>query len=131
MIDLVEKMSELVSGDQWPRLVKFDAADNHISLSFEVVDSISWFAGHFPEQAVLPGVVQIHWAMKLAQAVFPDLLSEGRHFKTANNIKFKSMILPGQMIDVDLKYKESKHTVAFSYHTADDIFSTGSLVFAA
>jgi hypothetical protein len=40
------------------------------------------------------------------------------------------MILPGQVIDLDLKYDEAKHTVRFSYRNGGDVFSTATLLFS-
>jgi len=122
-------IDNLVSGEEWPRLLHSRLEKNEADFSFEIIEEISWFEGHFPEQAVLPGVVQLHWATKLAEISFLPLLEGEKCFKAVNNIKFKTMVLPGQVVDLSLRYDELKCAVKFSYHNVDDTFSTGTLIF--
>lgn len=125
------ELAALINADEWPELSASKLADNTLTLSLVIKESITWFAGHFPEQAVLPGVVQVHWATQLAKLVFKHYCEEKVPcFKAANNVKFKTMIMPGQKIDLVLRYDEAKSAVRFSYRTADDEFSTGVIVFS-
>lgn len=127
----LEKAKQLVVGDQWPSLLGASTEANKAEFCFDIAESISWFAGHFPEQAVLPGVVQVHWATQLAKVMFIDVLTEEYRFKAANNIKFKTVILPKQRVVLKLEYNEAKTLVKFSYRMGEDLCSSGSLVFSA
>ena len=89
-----------------------------------IPDNLSYFAGHFPEQAVLPGIVQIHWAGELAKFL---LNLEG--FAALKNIKFNSMVLPNSQLTLSLKYNQVKQTLRFDYKSQSDKFSNGVLAF--
>lgn len=136
---LADRVNKLVSSNtkkEWPEFIELVSEETvpkgaEITFSFDINPDIAWFAGHFPEQAVLPGVVQLHWATKLAETFFLSLSGLVKHFKAVNNIKFKTMILPKQPVSLLLKYNELKDTVSFSYYNADDVFSTGTLVFGS
>ncbi|MEO8314365.1 MAG: 4-coumarate--CoA ligase, partial [Pseudomonadota bacterium] len=58
-----------------------------------------FFAGHFPEQPILPGVVQIDWMIWLSRELFG--LRAG--FAGLEAAKFRRVILPGSRIQVQLK----------------------------
>ncbi len=124
-----QTISSILSGDTWPRLLNYKAEGDEVRVSLAISNDISWFAGHFPEQAVLPGVVQVHWATVLSRSIFASVLSECE-FKAVNNLKFKTVILPDQTIDLILQYKPTKSMVSFTYRSEDDVFSTGTLVFS-
>lgn len=134
---LADRVNKLVSSNtkkEWPEWIELVSEEVvpkgvEITFSFDINPDIAWFAGHFPEQSVLPGVVQLHWATKLAEISVFSLSEPVKHFKAVNNIKFKTMILPEQSVSLLLKYNELKDTVSFSYYNAADVFSTGTLVF--
>lgn len=108
----------------WPR---FEAIDlNHMTATFKlsVHSELSYFAGHFPEQAVLPGVVQVHWASKLAQRFFS---CEG--FAELKKIKFHSMVLPITNIELCLVCQADRHKVEFVFSDDQQRLSSGILLF--
>lgn len=120
---------------EWPSLLDYSMTKNidrkslHAKIDCHISSDLSWFVGHFPEQAVLPGVVQTHWAGQLSCALFPV-----GDFHQINNLKFKSMILPNTTVTLHLIYKQEKNSVAFRYENSqsesqNDIFTTGSLLF--
>lgn len=114
------------NSEEWPQLRHWQLADNVLSADLFVPNELSWFAGHFPEQAVLPGVVQTHWAGQISQCAFPVA-----DFCQVNGLKFKSMIMPDTALTLRLQYKAEKNSVAFTFVNDDTVFSTASLVFVA
>ncbi|PID74340.1 MAG: hypothetical protein CSB32_01060 [Desulfobacterales bacterium] len=52
------------------------------------------FAGHFPEQPVLPAIVQLAAVRYLAEKILGCSLVPGR----VSGVKYKGMILPGEMV---------------------------------
>lgn len=86
-----------------------------------------WLEGHFPQQPVVAGVVQTHWAGELAQYLFPL----GDNFIRIDNLKFQQVILPGQSLQLSLDYSVAADSsaVKFRYQQGDSIFSEGKLVF--
>ncbi len=121
-----EQLNDLMAGDEWPEFVACAADAEETTVSITVSKDIAWFAGHFPEQAVLPGVVQIHWAAKIAKSIFSGL----GDFRIVNNIKFKTMIFPEAKVDIVFAYNPEKQSVKFAYKDSSHIFSTGTLVFS-
>ncbi len=122
----LEKLQADLAGSDWPELRDWQWQDAAVELNLLISEDISWFAGHFPQQAVLPGVVQTHWAAELAKKLFPV---KGP-FQRINNLKFKTMIMPGTELVLQLKYNAEKQAIAFSYHDSEQEFSTASLVFS-
>ena len=119
-----DSLNQKFLGDQWPVFSQVELNEDQVSLLLDIPEYLSFFAGHFPEQAVLPGVVQIHWAGELAKFLF-DL----KGFAALKNIKFNSMVLPNKQITLSLKYNEEKQTLRFDYTSEVDKYSSGVLVF--
>jgi len=93
VISYEEDLSQQFNGDQWPVFNQVELIDGQVNLVLGIPENLSFFAGHFPEQAVLPGVVQIHWAGELGKLLFNI---EG--FAALKNVKFNSMVLPNSQI---------------------------------
>jgi len=119
-----EDLSQQFNGDQWPVFNQVELIDGQVNLILGIPENLSFFAGHFPEQAVLPGVVQIHWAGELGKLLFNI---EG--FAALKNVKFNSMVLPNSQIILNLKYTSDKQTLRFDYTSDSDKYSSGALVF--
>ena len=119
-----EDLSQQFNGDQWPVFNQVVLIDGQVNLVLGIPENLSFFAGHFPEQAVLPGVVQIHWAGELGKLLFNI---EG--FAALKNVKFNSMVLPNSQIILNLKYTSDKQTLRFDYTSDSDKYSSGALVF--
>ena len=126
-------LDDFVGNNEWPQLgeiVTEDDRDCHrdghiVKIPMSIHRGITWFEGHFPEQPVLPGVVQVDWAARLSQRIFPALAA----FTAIKNLKFKTVILPDVEISLVLTYNQAKHTVNFSYNDANDVYSSGVIVF--
>lgn len=124
-----EQLNQSLDPNLWPRFERAECHDNIVSIVAVVPDDLDYFAGHFPEQAVLPGVVQVHWVGELAQTIFS--LSG---FSELKSIKFSNMILPNQALELTLKYVPDKDTLRFSYQSLSSDgevvkFSNGMLRF--
>lgn len=109
-----EQLNQSLDLNLWPRFDFLERQDNVVTIKAFVPDHLEYFAGHFPEQPVLPGVVQVHWVGELAQKLFAV---DG--FSELKSIKFSSMILPNQAIELTLKYAQDKGTVRFSYQSLE------------
>ena len=119
-----EQLNEELDLNLWP---SFNMISGKVpSLQFElfVNETLSYFTGHFPEQAVLPGVVQIHWAGELAKRFFSC-----RGFCQLSNVKFNSVILPEMAVTLSLDYHAQNGKLKFSYSNAEQRFSSGTIVF--
>ena len=118
--------------EKWPTFTNLNDTESNTEFTntFERVcnipSNLSYFAGHFPDQAVLPGVVQVNWANELATKLF-----NVEEFRGVNSLKFNSMILPETQVTLSLTLNPEKHTVKFSYKSDGTLFSSGVLIFAS
>ena len=119
-------LQTLFPTEEWPTFVSIEELDNTITLDLLVTPSIRWFEGHFPEQPVLAGVVQTHWAGELGKHFF----ELGDAFKGLDNLKFHAVILPDQHLKLELRFDPEKKSLAFSYKDADTTYSEGKFRFS-
>ncbi len=54
------------------------------------------FQGHFPDNPILPGVVQVDWAIRFGQEAFGPL----GDFQGMLNLKFMDLIRPGERLEL-------------------------------
>lgn len=125
-----EQLNQSLDPTIWPRFDLIEGQDKLVTILLYVPDNLSYFAGHFPTQAVLPGVVQVHWVGELAKKIFTVT-----GFSQLKSIKFSNMVLPDQTLELTLKYAQEKGTVRFSFQSPDSDgsqqmkFSSGMLSF--
>jgi len=121
----IKSLNQRFSGDEWPLFNDIAVNDEQIEIQLSISDDLSFFAGHFPGQPVLPGIVQIHWAGELAKFI---LGLDG--FMALKNIKFNSMVLPSSQLKLVLKYNQEKQTLRFDYSSESEKRSNGLFVFS-
>jgi 3-hydroxymyristoyl/3-hydroxydecanoyl-(acyl carrier protein) dehydratase len=135
MDKLTERLDQFLSAantNDWPDITvlnKSTATDsenpNIITLSLAVNTQLSYLEGHFPDKPVVPGVVQVHWASILAHKLFTIT----GVFLKMENVKFQSMILPGQTVELTLTNHAEKQQVVFNYSLGSNTVSEGKLYF--
>lgn len=62
-------------------------------------------AGHFPGAPILPGIVQIYWALQLADALLPGVASAA--FNGLGSVKFLAPVQPGAIVLLTLEHQPS------------------------
>jgi 3-hydroxymyristoyl/3-hydroxydecanoyl-(acyl carrier protein) dehydratase len=82
------------------------------------------FRGHFPDTPVVPGVIQIHWAVQLARTMLVSF--DG--VKGIENLKFKQVIVPESTIALTLRFAADTNKLHFDYSMGPENFSSGRLV---
>lgn len=127
MNNQIEALNALFPSMEGPHILGVESTSDTIRISLHVTEQLSWFDGHFPEQKVLPGVVQVNWAGKLARALFV----KDATFQQLSNVKFKTMVLPDTTMQLELSYNAAKQSVKFNYFNDTDSFSMGSFKFMA
>lgn len=79
--------------------------------SFKVEAAHPAFRGHFPEQPILPGVVQVDWALRLGVQVFGPLGT----FQSLEHLKFQAVIRPEEPLELRLHWNAGSGELAFEY----------------
>lgn len=97
-------------------------------LRLRVPADLTHFAGHFPGCPILPGVVQVDWAVRLAERHF--VLPRGR-FSHLKSLKFTSPVLPGAALELSLTWSAEKSRLDFSFRSGERACAGGQIVFQA
>lgn len=98
---------------------------DHSELDLLVAPDNHWFEGHFPNHPILPGVVQIAWAVYYA-GVLHGLT---RALRTLEQIKFKRPILPGARLTLHLTADIATGRLRYEYRDAQHTYASGMLDF--
>lgn len=81
------------------------------------------FEGHFPQGSILPGVVLVDWAVRLAREAFA--LSSGLQRMEA--LKFQQLVRPGTELTVELGWTPGR--LDFKFTSAHGVHAGGRLRF--
>jgi 3-hydroxyacyl-[acyl-carrier-protein] dehydratase len=87
-----------------------EQSDNHITCRKRFTGDEFWYAGHYPTFPLTPGVLLLESAMQAGAvllAKFAEEKSDSVPVVTRiNNVKFKVMVRPGDIITLDVKLRE-------------------------
>ncbi|MFV0453996.1 MAG: acyl-CoA synthetase family protein [Pseudomonas sp.] len=110
-----KRLGERQEDDQW-----------HLELGVPV--DLAHFSGHFPQTPVLPGVVQIDWAISLARQLIEDLPPR---FQGMEVLKFQQLARPGDRLYLTLRFDAQRSKLHFSYRNGDAPCSSGRILLGA
>ncbi len=100
---------------------------DHAELDLTLAADDPAFAGHFPGQPILPGVVQVDWAIRLAAQCF----GHPYHPATRFRVKYTRTIPPiAQGLILQLRRDRARQEIAFEYRLLGIIASSGRFGFA-
>lgn len=108
-----------------PEIDRVQRTDTGIRLDFAVPASLEYFAGHFPGCPLLPGVVQIGWAVELARQHIPFDAS----FRSLAGVKFTRVIQPGTSVCLLLAFDRERSELTFEYLIGGESCSGGRVRF--
>jgi 3-hydroxymyristoyl/3-hydroxydecanoyl-(acyl carrier protein) dehydratase len=97
------------------------------TLDLLVPHELIYFAGHFPQAPVLPGVVQIAWALALAA----QRLGTPPRCKLMEALKFQRLLRPGDRVTLTLRYDATRQKLHFAYRYGEQAYSSGRLAWSA
>ncbi|MGF6968552.1 acyl-CoA synthetase (AMP-forming)/AMP-acid ligase II/3-hydroxymyristoyl/3-hydroxydecanoyl-(acyl carrier protein) dehydratase [Paraburkholderia sp. WC7.3g] len=98
--------------------------DDTLHYVLRVPQSLQHFAGHFPGLPILPGVVQIDWAARLAAGHWPRV----REVASVDRLKFMAPVSPGAVLELTLAYDAARRRVQFAYRLDGRECASGLLV---
>lgn len=107
-----------------PEIVIQDRDEDRVNLSLRLPADMLYFRGHFPGMPLLPGVVQLHWAVDQAAAVFDVPVTIGE----VTQLKYRKPITPGSTVMLELDCDRDNAKIKFRYHSdAEGDHSSGIL----
>ncbi len=102
-----------------------DADSQSLKCSFLVPADLPIFRGHFPEVPIVPGVMQVGWAVELARA-HGLVTGPCMGIITA---KFRRLLQPGMRLEARLARSAPAGRLHFEYECEGAVVSTGRLQF--
>ncbi|KQZ28174.1 AMP-binding protein [Duganella sp. Root1480D1] len=114
-------------GDERPRfpLVReLESEAGRVLLEITAPARLLYFDGHFDVAPILPGVVQVEWAIHYGRQYFPL----PPQFKGLNQLKFQQVISPEKPVHLELAYDAAKHSLRFSYSSTMGQHSSGRIM---
>lgn len=114
----------LLARTKLPLIVKQQQVGDEWLLDLQVPVDLAFFSGHFPTAPVVPGVVQVDWALSLAQ----QLLSLPPRFCGMEVLKFQQLLRPGDAVKLTLSFDQARSKLHFSYGMADARCSSGRIL---
>ena len=93
-------------------------------LLLDVSSELVFFEGHFPGNPILPGIVQLHWAVGISMSLFNF---EGVPHEV-KRLKFSNIVQPPSALELRLDQK-NETGVRFQFTSSGRVHSMGSLVF--
>lgn len=108
-----------------PEIIAESRDGETVTFLLRVPPDLVHFDGHFPGLPILPGIVQVDWAVRLARRYFPDLESS----YGINNLKFQALVRPDAVLTLRLDYDTAQCALQFSYRDDDRSYSNGRIRF--
>lgn len=110
-----------------PQLRIIESDGHKLKLEVSVPVDLFYFDGHFPGRPILPGVVQVDWAIAIGRRHFPL----PPQFVGINALKFQHVIQPGNVVTLELGHDSEKNSLNFRYLSPLGQHASGRVLFAA
>jgi acyl-coenzyme A synthetase/AMP-(fatty) acid ligase/3-hydroxymyristoyl/3-hydroxydecanoyl-(acyl carrier protein) dehydratase len=103
-----------------------DGETPRMLLELSVPPDLLYFDGHFTVAPVLPGVVQVDWAIHYGRRYF----GLNGPFGGINALKFQQMIRPQQPVRLELLHDRVKGSINFRYFSEAGAHASGRILIA-
>lgn len=107
-----------------PQVLEQIETEGEWSLQLAVPPDLAYFSGHFPRAPVLPGVVQVEWALSLGQ----QLMNLPAKFAGMEVLKFQQLVRPGDEVQLHLRFDPSRNKLYFAYRNETATCSSGRIL---
>jgi acyl-coenzyme A synthetase/AMP-(fatty) acid ligase/3-hydroxymyristoyl/3-hydroxydecanoyl-(acyl carrier protein) dehydratase len=107
-----------------PEVLNQGETDGEWNLRLAVPPDLAYFSGHFPTAPVLPGVVQVDWALSLGR----QLMDLPPRFVGMEVLKFQQLVRPGDEIQLHLRFDRERGKLYFAYRNDTAACSSGRIV---
>ncbi len=109
-----------------PHISLLEQSAEKVALELVVPANLLYFDGHFQQMPILPGVVQVEWAIAYARQYF----SLPADFIAMHALKFQHVIRPELPIRLELLHDAAKNSVNFRYLSPGHQHASGRILFA-
>lgn len=99
---------------------------DRVSAQVTVNEGSLWFAGHFPDNPILPGIAQVHMVVEVI-AVFRR---EKLYIQRLSRVKFKKLVRPGELLVVQAEGTTTKDSYTFRITNRDEDVCSGMMSLA-
>ncbi|PFH12603.1 acyl-coenzyme A synthetase/AMP-(fatty) acid ligase [Collimonas sp. PA-H2] len=96
-----------------------------VLLELAVPADLLYFDGHFAEAPILPGVVQVDWAVSYGREYF----ALAPQFLGMQALKFQRVITPGMVVQLELQHDLQKSSLSFRMFSAAGQHAGGRIAF--
>lgn len=110
-----------------PQVLAIHKDANTASLDILASKDLDYFQGHFPGLPILPGVVQVDWAIRFAQE---HLGVPADRFVALKALKFSAPVGPDTRLALQLHWLPEKGRLEFTYASGDRKYASGQAVFS-
>ena len=100
--------------------------DNAIVAQVTTDKQSPWFAGHFPEDPILPGIAQLY----IVTETIAKVLQKDLSLQSLTRIKFKKIIRPGDILDIHAIAGKNENQYSFRITSQEEEVCSGRLVLA-
>ncbi|MRW89280.1 AMP-binding protein [Duganella sp. FT80W] len=108
-----------------PRVRELERAPQRVLLELTAPADLLYFDGHFDVAPILPGVVQVDWALHYGRAYFTLPL----RFKGIQQLKFQQVVAPERAVQLELSHDSVKGSLQFRYTSDAGQHASGRILF--
>ena len=108
-----------------PEVLSQSETDGQWTLNLSIPPDLAFFSGHFPKTPVLPGVVQVDWALGQQRLDLPP------RFAGMEVLKFQQLVRPGDAIELTLRFDRERQKLHFAYRNDTAACSSGRILLEA
>jgi 3-hydroxymyristoyl/3-hydroxydecanoyl-(acyl carrier protein) dehydratase len=105
------------------QLIERRDTPDELVLRLRIDADLHWLDGHFPGMPILPGIVQLTWAVEAAGR----LRGAEAQPQSIRQLKFKSPVQPG--IVVELRVRRRDEMIEFTFQSESGVHSSGRLLY--
>lgn len=109
---------------QLPKTISQTTNQESVILMLAIEPALDAFAGHFDAAPIIPGVVQIQWALAFNNQYLTPVHSND--IERMDALKFQQVIQPNSTIRLSLERKENR--ILFSFSSDAGMHSSGKVL---